>query len=91
MLSGRAGGRSARCNGLIMIHYQDERTKIETIGRAVSILPSPEHDPVRAAELHTLFPVADGWMHFHFGVGQRANTSEERSTIVRQAAAVLVP
>jgi len=68
-----------------MQHYQDDRTTIEIEGRAVIILPRPLHDPARSGELHRLFPLEEGWNHFHFAVNRTAQTAQARAVIARLA------
>jgi hypothetical protein len=68
-----------------VIYFEDARTKIEIIGHAVSVLPVPHHDAIRAHELRALFPAADGWIHYPRGVGQTATTPEGRVIVARMA------
>jgi hypothetical protein len=68
-----------------MQHYQDDRTTIEIEGRAVIVLPRPLHNPARSEELHRLFPVEEGWNHFHYAVNHTGRTSQERIALARLA------
>lgn len=68
-----------------MIYFEDARTRIEIIGHAVSVLPHPLSDAIRAHELRALFPSAEGWIHYPRGVGQSATTPEGRAIVARMA------
>jgi hypothetical protein len=68
-----------------MIHFEDKHTRIEIIGHAVSVLPHPLTDAIRAHEIRLLFPVREGWIHYPRGVGQTATTPEGRAIVARMA------
>ena len=68
-----------------MIHFQDSRTQVEIAGRVISIVPRPGNDQTRAAELHALFPLEEGWRHFPFGVHQTSECESGRHILARMA------
>jgi hypothetical protein len=72
-----------------MIHYQDDHTLIEILGRVIVITPKPLSDYDRAQELHEMFPVQNGWGHCRYSVRIVAADPDLRAVLVKLAEATV--
>ena len=70
-----------------MIHYQDDHTIIEILGRVVVIMPRPLADLDRARQIQALFPISTGWTHYRYAVNRLAG--QDVTQVAEDAAARL--